>query len=69
MSEQNPVLPIVDIAPLVAGTGDRAGTAAIAVQIGQACRQSGFFYVVDHGVDEGVQTRLSDLSRTFFAQD
>ncbi len=40
--------PLIDVAPLVAGTPGRAGVAA---QIGAACRAHGFFYVTGHGVD------------------
>jgi len=37
--------------------------------VGEACRESGFFYVVGHGVDEALQTRLREQSRAFFDQD
>src|SRR5262245_33619392 len=59
-------IPIIDVGPLVAGT---AGQEAVAARLGQACCESGFFYVVKHGVDEGLQRRMYDLSRKFFAQD
>ena len=59
-------IPVIDIRELVAGT---AGQRAVAKQLGRACRQSGFFYVVGHGVDEGLQERLPELSRCFFTQD
>jgi isopenicillin N synthase-like dioxygenase len=59
-------IPIIDVSDLVAGT---AGQAAVAAQLGQACRESGFFYAVGHGVDEGLMRRLAELSRQFFAQD
>jgi isopenicillin N synthase-like dioxygenase len=59
-------LPVVDVGPLVTGAGDRAGVAA---GIAQACRDSGFFYVVGHEVDERLQRRLEDASRRFFAQN
>lgn len=59
-------LPIIDIAPLAAHAGDRLDVAA---QVSRACRESGFFYIVGHGVDESLQRRLVDLSRRFFAQD
>jgi isopenicillin N synthase-like dioxygenase len=59
-------IPIIDISALVSGIGDRS---SIATQIGQACRECGFFYIVGHGVDEGLQQRLEQLSRQFFAQD
>lgn len=59
-------LPIIDIEPLVIGIGDRTSVAA---QIAHACRASGFFYIVGHHVDESLQRKLEDLSRSFFAQD
>jgi isopenicillin N synthase-like dioxygenase len=58
-------IPIIDISPLVLATGDRY---AVAAQIGQACHDCGFFYIVGHGLDEGLQQRLEQLSRQFFAQ-
>ena len=59
-------IPIVDVDDLVSG---RPSEVAVADRLGAACRESGFFYVVGHGVDEGLQCRLRDLSREFFAQD
>jgi isopenicillin N synthase-like dioxygenase len=59
-------IPIIDVGELVAGTEGRRGVAA---KIGQACRESGFFYIVGHGVDEALQERLQNLSRQFFAQE
>jgi isopenicillin N synthase-like dioxygenase len=59
-------VPVIDVSELVNGSPGRWAGAA---QLGQACRESGFFYVVGHGVDEGLQLRLRDLSRKFFAQD
>jgi polar amino acid transport system ATP-binding protein len=51
-------LPIVDL---------RSPLPAVAHRIGQACRAHGFFYVVGHGIDEGLGRRLEDLSHRFFA--
>uniref|UniRef100_UPI003FA61544 2-oxoglutarate-dependent ethylene/succinate-forming enzyme n=1 Tax=unidentified TaxID=32644 RepID=UPI003FA61544 len=56
-------LPVIDISPLV----DAPGRAEVAAQIGQACREHGFFYVTGHGVDPELQDRLEALSREFFA--
>jgi isopenicillin N synthase-like dioxygenase len=56
---------VIDVAPLVEHTGGRA---AASRQIGDACRESGFFYVVNHGVEEALCERLDALSREFFAQ-
>ena len=59
-------IPIVDVRGLVASTPNRG---VVAAQLDEACRKSGFFYVVGHGVDEGLQQQLRELSRQFFAQD
>src|SRR3954453_10573662 len=59
-------VPIIDISELVAG---RPSQHAVAERLRGACRESGFFYVVGHGVDEALQARLRDLSRQFFAHD
>lgn len=58
-------VPIIDIGALVAGTSRRH---AVAAQIGAACRECGFFYIVGHGIDEKLQDHLAQLSRRFFAQ-
>ncbi len=66
MSGDSSRLPIIDVEPLVTDTGDRSGVAG---QIARACRDSGFFYVIGHGVNDHIQQRLEDLSHKFFAQD
>lgn len=68
-------VPVIDIAPLCAGDAagsdvdDAAAKAAVAQRLHQACTESGFFYIVGHGVDEGLCKRLEELSRRFFALD
>jgi isopenicillin N synthase-like dioxygenase len=57
---------IIGVHELVTGS---AGQTAVAARLGEACRQSGFFYVVGHGVSEALQQRLRELSQRFFAQD
>src|SRR3954453_445049 len=59
-------IPIIDVSKLVAG-GPSQGT--VAGRLRDACRESGFFYVGGHGVDEALQARLRELCREFFAQD
>lgn len=59
-------IPIIDVSDLVSGTPARA---AVGRRLGQACRESGFFYAVRHGVDAELMRRLEELSRQFFAQD
>jgi isopenicillin N synthase-like dioxygenase len=60
-------LPVIDVRALVDAAASASSRKAVATQIGAACRESGFFYVVGHGVDAGLQSRLEDLSRRFFA--
>src|SRR5215470_17417373 len=59
-------IPVIDVSELVAGGPSKR---AVAELLGAACRESGFFYVVGHGVDAALQTRLRELSREFFAQE
>jgi len=59
-------VPVIDVSPLVTTGGDPSGVAS---EIARACRDSGFFYIVGHGVGEGVQRRLEEASRRFFALD
>jgi isopenicillin N synthase-like dioxygenase len=59
-------IPVINLSALVQG---REGRHEVAVQIGRACRDLGFFYVVGHGLDEQLQLHLEEISRQFFAQD
>jgi isopenicillin N synthase-like dioxygenase len=59
-------MPVIDVAPVVTGVGDRS---LVAAGIARACRDTGFFYIVGHGVDEPLLRRLEESSRRFFAQD
>jgi isopenicillin N synthase-like dioxygenase len=58
-------IPIIDVSELLAGGPSQS---AIAAQLGAACQESGFFYIVGHGVDDRLQLRLRELSREFFNQ-
>jgi len=59
-------IPVIDVSELVAGSPKRS---TVAEQLGAACREHGFFYVVGHGVPHSLEERLHELSRQFFAQD
>ncbi|MDY7227727.1 isopenicillin N synthase family dioxygenase [Hyalangium rubrum] len=60
-------VPIIDVRALVEPSASLASRRAVAEQLGAACRESGFFYVVGHGIDAGLQARLEESSRRFFA--
>lgn len=53
-------IPIVDLAQ------DKQKVAAA---VRKACCESGFFYIVNHGVDAALQERLEALSHEFFQKD
>ena len=52
-------IPVIDIAKL-----DDSATLA---KLDNACREWGFFQVVEHGIDSGVTAALLDEMRAFFA--
>jgi isopenicillin N synthase-like dioxygenase len=57
-------IPIVDVAPLLAGTAQ--GERAVAQQIGAACRGIGFFYITGHGVTPETLKAVFDKAAVFF---
>jgi isopenicillin N synthase-like dioxygenase len=58
-------IPVIDIAPLVTGS---ATAGEVAKAIGTACRETGFFYVVGHGVAAELIDAVFAKSREFFGQ-
>jgi isopenicillin N synthase-like dioxygenase len=58
-------IPIIDAGPLISGATDPTETARV---IGRACRETGFFYVVGHGIAPGLVQRVFSLSQQFFGQ-
>ena len=59
------LVPRVDVSPLVAGDDGLD----VARAIDSACRDTGFFSVVGHGIDPDARTELDALAREFFALD
>ena len=58
-------VPVIDITPYREGTPE--GKAAVAEQIGQACRDIGFLVVSGHGIPEDLIRKTYDVSKEFFA--
>jgi len=58
-------IPVIDFAPFL--QGGEAGRRAVALAIGRACRDIGFFYLAGHGVAPDMVDRVFALSRAFFA--
>jgi isopenicillin N synthase-like dioxygenase len=59
-------VPVIDVAPLVAGDDD-VGVERAGAAIDDACRSVGFFSIVGHGVDAVLRAELDRLAREFFA--
>ena len=58
-------LPVIDLEPLLT-SGDK-GARKVAREIGAACRDQGFFYMVNHGVSPALRTAAYAASAAFFA--
>jgi isopenicillin N synthase-like dioxygenase len=57
-------VPVIDVSPYFSGTPD--GKHRVAEQIGQACREVGFYVIVGHGVDQLLIDEVEIVSRDFF---
>jgi isopenicillin N synthase-like dioxygenase len=64
MLDTRSLIPIVDVAPLLAGNAQ--GERAVARQIGDACRGIGFFYITGHGVTPETLKAVFDNAAMFF---
>ena len=58
-------LPVINMTPLFR-RGDRAGRAAVAREIENACRRYGFFYIAGHGVTDAILQNLDSAARRVF---
>ncbi|HEX4407475.1 MAG TPA: 2-oxoglutarate and iron-dependent oxygenase domain-containing protein [Xanthobacteraceae bacterium] len=60
------MLDIIDLAGL--GTGDLKTVRRVAAAVGHACRETGFFYIRNHGVPAGLMTDVFARAADFFAE-
>lgn len=63
-------IPIIDISPFLSTTGSSASSedrARTAQELAQACEHFGFFYVVNHGVDDALLLGVQRMARGFFS--
>jgi isopenicillin N synthase-like dioxygenase len=59
-----PAIPLIDVAPFLAGDPD--GKRAVVQAVSRACEEIGFFTIVGHGVDAALIRRMDHVSREFF---
>ena len=59
------LLPVIDVSGLT--SPNFSARAAAATELGQACREIGFFYAVNHGIPEATHDAIFAASQTFFA--
>ena len=59
------MLDVIDLTGL--GSGDPATVRRVAAELGQACRDVGFFYVRNHGVPDALLSGIFRCSQAFFA--
>ncbi|KAK4562979.1 hypothetical protein RGQ29_005457 [Quercus rubra] len=57
-------IPLIDLSP-IHSSGDFS---ALVKEIGNACKEWGFFQVINHGVPLEKRQKIEDVSRKFFAQ-
>ena len=60
------MLPIINVGALMTRVGCSSTKLVAARAIDRACRETGFFYVCNHGVDEVLRARVLELGRRFF---
>jgi isopenicillin N synthase-like dioxygenase len=60
----HPGVPVIDVAPFLAGTS--TGKRAVAAAVGRACEDIGFLTIVGHGVPQELIERQYRLAREFF---
>ena len=59
------LVPVIDIAGWF--SRDEAARRRVARAVDEACRESGFFQIVGHGVDESLRQQVKDVADEFFA--
>ncbi len=68
-ASSSPLLPVIDISPLLQPDAAPSAISAVDDCIGRACTDIGFFYVVGHGIPVDLQSDLHAASSKFFSLD
>lgn len=68
-SSRSSSLPIIDVSALVCSSSTPEAKMVTSKKIGEACRDVGFFYIVNHGIEESLQRNLMNHAHEFFRLD
>lgn len=60
-------IPTIDLSPLISPEPDPTALQNLVAEIGGACRDWGFFQVINHGVAAEFKERIESASREFFS--
>ncbi|KAH0459067.1 hypothetical protein IEQ34_011881 [Dendrobium chrysotoxum] len=58
-------IPVIDLSPIIAG--EEEAFSGLVAEVGSACKNWGFFQVINHGIDGEVLERIHAAAREFFA--
>ena len=62
-------VPLIDLSPILSSNNVSAiEFEGLVKEVGDACKEWGFFQVINHGVSLGKREKIDDASRKFFAQ-
>lgn len=59
-------VPVIDFSPCLDPYSTEEDRKKTALEIDKACREVGFFYLSNHGVDEELRASMLRTARTFF---
>ncbi|KAL0365442.1 UNVERIFIED_CONTAM: putative 2-oxoglutarate-dependent dioxygenase [Sesamum angustifolium] len=60
-------IPLIDLSPVNSPESDADALARLVAEIGDACKNWGFFQVINHGVPSHIRERIELASKEFFA--
>ena len=71
--EEDQGIPVIDLSPVHHqlendAVSDPSTIEAVVKEIGRACKEWGFFQVINHGIPLNLITRVEDVSKRFFSQ-
>ncbi|KAL1290391.1 hypothetical protein HN51_058854 [Arachis hypogaea] len=61
-------IPLIDLSPVTTTNPCPSSMDALVKEIGSACKEWGFFQVINHGVSIPLREKLQEASKKFFAQ-